>query len=179
MADCFGMSTIVWQCGHLPFLPAADPGVFTVFPQLGQKNSIGPAGAGAAAGAASAPLAPGIVVTVLHPGHLPFLPAADAGVFIVFPQFGHENSMVAAALADAAALDVAAALELDATLAELSCDPGAGIVVRSPHCGHCPCLPAADSGARIARPQPEHENSIVMGDMVRENSGRLRIRALE
>jgi hypothetical protein len=102
------MSTTARQCGHLPFLPAAEAGVRTSCPHWAQKNSITGAAAGAGAGRCgvrggggsflgggrrAGAGAAGICTTARHCGHLPLLPAAESGVRTNWRHDGQANSI--------------------------------------------------------------------------------------
>ena len=103
-----GICITPWQCGHVPFLPAAARGVRTSCPHKLQKNSIGPVSAtstagdgvvGLTAGAFStgvllASPAAGIRTIAAQLGHFPRLPAVVSGVRICCVHSGQENSIV-------------------------------------------------------------------------------------
>jgi hypothetical protein len=91
-----GICTTVPQLGHFPFLPAAEPGVRTGLPHVGQGNSILSLVFPAASGLSEVTVAEGanrrsdsladesdaLGIRVSSPqcGHRPLLPAAESGV---------------------------------------------------------------------------------------------------
>ncbi|MDP7020492.1 MAG: hypothetical protein QGG36_32130 [Pirellulaceae bacterium] len=145
--DLRGICTTDPQCGHFPFLPAAEPGVLTTFAHEPQWNSI-LFGLEATDDSFSGALVEvsGICTTAVQCGHFPFLPAAAAGVFTVEPQCSQANSIwpPAAAGAGFAAADVL------------------GIWTTAWQCGHLPFLPAAEAGVFTDWPHSRQGNSIVL-----------------
>ncbi|MEZ6111168.1 MAG: hypothetical protein R3C99_09165 [Pirellulaceae bacterium] len=147
------MSTTVWHFGHLPFLPAAEAGVFTELPQRGQANSIGPVAAGAGVGFAAAVDFRGISTTPWQCGHLPFLPAAAAGVFTSLAQSGQLNSI------GPPADEAAGELVVEDAAADGWVAAGCGMSTIVWQCGQRPFLPALEPGTRTGFEQLVQANS--------------------